>query len=560
MPSSRPTRLPKRFFSPLRLCVSALKISLSLLALSSFAADWQWSVETPGLTGSRSFLWIPPACSKVRAVVAAQHNMIEQGILEHPEFRKTLADLSIAEVWVAPPFDGVFKFDQGAGERFTAIMKALADDSGYSELSDAPVIPMGHSACASYPWNFAAWNPARTLAILSVHGDAPLTNMTGSGHPNPDWGNRNIDGIPGLMVMGEYEWLEGRLDPAIQFRAAHPDAPIATLAEPGRGHFDVSEDLIHFLTMFIRKAAEARLPLDIPVGEAPILKPIDPKQGWLVERWHRNQPRDIAPAPFASYKGDPRQAFWAFDKEMALATQNYRADQIGKLPQLLGFIQDGKVIPQSDTHNQVTLHFEPLSDGVTFKLSATFLDKVESGSKNLSRWTQLPPGSPLGHATGGGPIVISPITGPVKQIDANNFAISLNRAASTVDKRAGDIWLLASQPGDARYKSIVQQALMRITPNTTGADQHITFPGISSQSVGTPSVKLAATSDAGTKVSYYVREGPAEIDGDTLAFTPIPPRAKFPVKVTVVAWQWGRSVEPKLKTAAAVERTFDLVK
>jgi hypothetical protein len=61
-------------------------------------------------------------------------------------------------------------------------------------------------------------------------------------------------------------------------------------------------------------------------------------------------------------------------------------------------------------------------------------------------------------------------------------------------------------------------------------------------------------------VYYYVREGPAEVRGDTLVFTPIPPRSKFPVKVTVVAWQWGRSVEPKVQTAAPVEMTFSITR
>ena len=59
----------------------------------------------------RAFLWIPPNCKQVRAVVVGQNNMIEQGILEHPIFRKTLADENIAEVFIAPPFDFVFQFD-----------------------------------------------------------------------------------------------------------------------------------------------------------------------------------------------------------------------------------------------------------------------------------------------------------------------------------------------------------------------------------------------------------------------------------------------------------------
>jgi hypothetical protein len=47
--------------------------------------------------------------------------------------------------------------------------------------------------------------------------------------------------------------------------------------------------------------------------------------------------------------------------------------------------------------------------------------------------------------------------------------------------------------------------------------------------------------------------------GDELQITRIPPRATFPVKVTVVAWQYGRSMEPKIKSAEPVERTFNIV-
>jgi hypothetical protein len=55
-----------------------------------------------------------------------------------------------------------------------------------------------------------------------------------------------------------------------------------------------------------------------------------------------------------------------------------------------------------------------------------------------------------------------------------------------------------------------------------------------------------------------VLEGPAEVDGDTLKFTPIPPRAKFPVKVSVVAWQHG--LPGKVQTAEPVTREFFLTK
>jgi hypothetical protein len=531
---------------------------------SSLGADWQWSVP---MDKGRAFLWIPPNCSHVRAVVVGQHNMIEQGILEHPHLRETLADLGIAEVWIAPPLTGVFDFNQGAGDKFNAMMKALADVSGYGELEFAPIVPLGHSACASYPWNFAAWNPDRTLAILSVHGDAPQTNRPGSGHPNPDWGNQNIDGVPGLMVMGEYEWSEDRLLPALDFQTKHPQTPLAMLAEPSSGHYNYNDRLIDFLGMFIRKAAAARLPADEPMDKPPVLKAVDPRQGWLVERWHLNQGRTVAPAPYAKYTGDRAQAFWCFDEEMAQATENYSADQPGKLPQLLS-LTDGQMPVEKGCGEPVDLHFYPDADGVTFHLKTAFMDAVpnDKNNKNTARWTYLPLGSPLGHATGGGPIVIHKIVGPVGKISGDTLALRLDRNAETTDGRLLDVWLWASQPGDDKYKAMVQPAVLHVRPITVGADQEITFPEIPDQKARDlkepgRGIKLDAVSNSGLPIYYYMREGPAQIQEGTpttLLFNPIPPRSKFPIKVTVVAWQWGRPVEPAIKTAAPVERTFSI--
>lgn len=525
------------------------------LIASASAAEWQWSVP---MGEGRAFLWIPPDCARVRAVVVAQHNMIEQGLLEDAGMRRTLGALGLAEVWVTPPFDGPFDFNHGAGERFEQMMRDLADRSGYSELAFAPAVPIGHSACATFPWNFAAWNPGRTLAIISVHGDAPRTNLTGYGRPNIEWGDRKIDGVPGLMVMGEYEWLDSRLAPALAFRREHPRAPIALLAEPGRGHFDTSPELRAFLEMYIRKAVEQRLPADAPLDRAVPLRPVDPARGWLVERWYLDRPRTMAPAPASVYSEDRSNAFWAFDEEMARATQDYRAAQFGRKPQLLGYIQDGAEVPQTATHQQVNLQFRPIDDAGTFRIGTTFLTKVESGSPNLARWTGLPVGMPLGHAVGGGPIRLSVITGPVRQISADTFQVEFDRTRSTIDRRNSDIWLLAEQAGDREYKSAVQQALLKLPTNREGAPQQITFEPIADRPVGAKELRLLARSSSGLKVRFYIREGPAEIDGDRLRFTRIPPHAKLPVSVTVVAWQFGRGAEPKIQEAPLVKRSFNL--
>jgi hypothetical protein len=287
-----------------------------------------------------------------------------------------------------------------------------------------------------------------------------------------------------------------------------------------------------------------------------VLKPVDPRRGWLVDRWRPHElPRARASA-FATYAGDRREAFWCFDREMARATEEFNP-QHGKRPQLVGFVQAGKVVPQTpNTHAQVFLKLPPLGDALTFRLQGAFLDVVPPGN-NPAKWTGLTNGAPLGHAAGGGPVVLSRISGPVRQLAPDTFAIRFNRSSMAADRRAGDIWLLASQPGDAHYKSALQQGLLTIPMRLTdGAEQHINFPPISDQPAGTKKIKLNATSDAGAPVYYYVREGPAEVDGNLLRFTSLPPRTQWPVQVTVVAWQYGRTVEPKLQSAKPVAQTF----
>jgi hypothetical protein len=69
---------------------------------------------------------------------------------------------------------------------------------------------------------------------------------------------------------------------------------------------------------------------------------------------------------------------------------------------------------------------------------------------------------------------------------------------------------------------------------------------------------LKAASDSGLPVGFFVREGPAEIDGNVLKFTAIPPRAKFPVKVMVGAYQFGKISEPKFQSAEPVFQEFSI--
>ncbi|HZL11145.1 MAG TPA: hypothetical protein VFC65_14220 [Prolixibacteraceae bacterium] len=525
----------------------------TLAAQHTNAAVYQWSVPVTSVISPetndhpRAFLWIPENCKQVRAVLIGQHNMTEELIFEHPKFREEMSELGIAEVWITPGFNMVFDFNKSVGEQFESIMNALAEESGYSELKFAPAIPIGHSACASYPWNFAAWNPDRTFAILSIHGDAPLTNLTGSGRPNPDWGDRNINGVPGLMVEGEYEWWEDRVQPALNFQQKFPKAAISFLCDAGHGHFDISDELIDYLNLFIRKAVQYRLPKESPLNKPVKLIPVNPENGWLKERWKQDQKPQFPSAPFAQYKGDRKDAFWYFDQETAEATEKYYAQVRGKKEQYPGFSQNGKLLTfNPKLHARIVGKFEPEADGLIFHVKAEFTDTLRA-----ERSTD--------H--GKGNLSVSRICGPVEKLNDTTFTVRFYRMGLNNEKRTGDIWLMASHSGDENYKSTVQQFNIRIPfRNTEGMDQQIKFDHMKDVKSSKKSIDLKATSDSRMLVYFYVQEGPAKIVDGKLVFTKIPPRAKFPVKVTVVAWQYGRSVEPKVKTAEPVAQSFYLTK
>lgn len=541
--------------------IFSLILGAVLICEFASGAVWQWSVpvksEKPQNGPARAWLWIPSECERVRGVVVAQHNMEEISILENPRFRKALADLNFAEVWVAPFFDHFFRFNEGAGDTFNDMMNRLADESGYTELKFVPVVPIGHSAAASWPYYFAAWNSERTLCALSVSGQWPYFRDRKLA---PDiWSDRNIDFVPCLEAMGEYEAADTWSREGLKEREDHPLMPLSMLACPGEGHFAATDKKVDFLALFIRKAVQYRVPPNWNGAEAPPLIPMDPtKTGWLADKWRRDQAPTAPAAPVSEYKGATKEAFWFFDGELAKAAEKYEAAYRGLKPQLLGYIQDGKMVPQTDTHLQVTLKFEPESDGATFKLDAAFYDAVPAGSPRLPGWTGLPAGAPLGHAVNTHAISVDKICGPFEKLSADTFAVYFQKETLlTTNARQYELVFAATHPGDAQYKAVAQQGHIFIPArNNEGADQQIRFAEIPNQKVGVKQIKLNAVSTADVPVRYTVLEGPAEIDGNVLRINTIPLRARFPVKITVMAWQYGRSAEPKLKTAEPVTREF----
>jgi hypothetical protein len=124
---------------------------------------------------------------------------------------------------------------------------------------------------------------------------------------------------------------------------------------------------------------------------------------------------------------------------MAKATENFGADQRGKKVPLIGYVQDGKAVEQNaKLRAQVPLKFipDPDADGLTFKLTAKFIDTVPNGRP--TSWTGLAKGSNVDHPDDDDNIKISRICGPMRQLDRDTWAIRFYRMGMNNTERSNE--------------------------------------------------------------------------------------------------------------------------
>ncbi|HEU4901925.1 MAG TPA: hypothetical protein VFT06_04010 [Flavisolibacter sp.] len=510
---------------------------------------YQYSVPV----GDRqAFLWVPPNCKDVRGVIISLSNLLERKWLEDPLIRKTATEEGLGIIWVGPGKASPLTADMkpGAGEALQKMLKDLASESGYSEIEYAPILPMGHSANGHFAWTVANWNPDRVIAAI------PVKTV-----PFP--ASFNFENVPVCYVVGETtEWPQYRVpDPAtkpgdrdffwpvvrqsaVALRTANENNLVAVVTDPGGGHFDWNERQAKFIALYIKKACHYRLPKQAAKDTFVQLNKIKKESGWLTDTGGM-EPDTFPRAPYKQYKGDPKKAYWFFDEETAKAAVQFNGDRKKRQKQMLTFVQDGQLLPVAK-QGFAPLKYMPEEDGLTFTVEGAFLPEVP---KEL-----IGRGTKLGHAKG--PISFRVITGPAVQIGPTTFRIQFDRTGL-----GGDIWLQEEHPGNSEYRHAVQPGLMKIPAKLTrGKSQVITFPGIRDRKAGTKAIPLSARSDSGLPVQYYIVAGPAVVEGDVLRLTKIPVKSKFPVKVTVVAYQWGRTFAPLYQTAEMVERTFYIIR
>ena len=381
-----------------------------LFGLSAFAQPVRFDFET-GKEGCKAYLRLPGR--EVRAVLYCHQNMTEEVLFRSAVFTHQMDSLGVAMAFIQR---GSQNWDVSGGcqERFEAIMQAFAVGTGHPEIATAPVIPFGHSAQATFPWNFAAWNPERTLCIISYHGDAPRTNLCGYGGANVEWGRtRNIDRIPGLMVMGEYEWLEARLLPALAFQIMYPDSRISFLCDAGKGHFDLCPETQDYIARFVSKALEDPRP----------------EGGVRYSRWSEDG--------FES--DDIHDKFWYQDEEMAARTRARYAETRGKKMQYVSARLNGKLLTY-DPERHVKINADITGD--TFTLEPVFVDEnraVLSGDHAAVRPR------------------VTLISGPAIQVGEYTFRVDPDYFGRDPKRQWKGITICVEADGDDTYKPAVQE-------------------------------------------------------------------------------------------------------
>jgi len=503
---------------------------------------YQFSVPV----GARqAFLWIPEDCQYVRGVIISMENMLERNWLEDPVIRRTAAKEGLGIIWLADgkPTNITFEMKPDAVTDLQQMFADLARESGYSEIEFAPLIVMGHSWNGRMAWTYPNANPERVLAAIPIRT-----------YPMPE--NFNFSGIPLCYVVGETtelpQFSDGRLgdrdfywpivrQTAVNLRTINQDNLIGVVTDPGGNHTDWSSHQADFVGLFIRKACQYRLPDESPVNGKVTLKKIDRESGWLTDTGGMDPDR-YDPAPYAQFKGNPAKAYWFFDEEMARAAVAFCGDRRKREKQMPSFVQDGKVLPVDKT-GYVQLKFQPDREGMTFHLKSGFLSEVPE--------SLVGGGTNLGH--GSPEFSFSVTCGPVVQIDRNSFRIQFDRQAFRQPV------IQVAQNGNERFRRALQPGKLNIQArNKDGRTQKILFQEIGNQKERVKSITLDANADSGLLVNFYIVSGPAIVKGSKLIFTKIPPKSKFPVKVTVVAWQWGSTVNPLFQTAESVNRTFTI--
>jgi len=477
-----------------------------------------------------AYLWIPERCERLRGLLVLGENVTEHSLVGHQAIRAACEASDLGILWCSPRFMSVKSLDDSAKHVtfLQHLLEGLAQTSAYDEVAEVPWLPMGESMHLRMVYHLLNAAPQRCIAGICIKNSVSLTLCH----------NRET---PLLVAVGTaQEWFQNEkdirttwqdlrfYDTLMRERKKHPSWPMTLLVEGGSGHFDCTDAMARYFADYIHTVANARLPEE----------PGKPLRAVIIAEGVQ------AGLPLPNAETTEAKP-WYPNEALAREAQNMAAINWKAASQLPTFLDAaGKPVPMLYQGITKPVPIITGEDGITFDIRGGLLPEIPSDFVGAGEPLAMAPGTPA----------VEWISGTVAPAGDGRFRIALDRTWPH-----GPVCVALRHRGTPEIREVVQPGYLQLAPNREGAAQNIHFEPIVDQPAGTGTIPLVANADSGMQVRFFVVAGPAKVEGDGLKLTPVPPRTRFPVEITVTAWQWGRSIEPRVQTAEPVTQTFRLL-
>jgi uncharacterized repeat protein (TIGR02543 family) len=477
------------------------------------------------------WLYIPPATTKVRALLLMQQNVSEQKISVHPAIRQACNNSDVAVAWCSPGFDAQFQTDPIASHALIQTsFGAFGTTIGYPELGTVPLIAFGHSSTNGYAQRAAESRPERMLAVIATHGWDAIGKLTSVPPYFVNYAGPILSMIGCKWEMGQDESTFDSLTavrgiPSLSNVATQCDdhwMPITKIDQNGSGHFDYDDEMMNIIGMFIEKSVAARL------DASGNLIAVNRTTGWIAPGMSSTPTAPITIMPYSSGSAPTRdRCNWFFDQEFAEACADFVWGTGGwsRTYQMVWFNTSGG--------SPAPCGGNGFPDPVPFSIIA--------GTNRINIWAALqsaiPPdfdpdaaGRAIGHSSNPN-VSVEYECGPYVYTDDSGIRhVKMTRGSTSG-------YLFARHPGDVTYRRAVQPGCHRLG---AGGSVAISNPG--DQLCGAI-VNLPNNSTGSVYYGYYVNCGPARISGDgyTLEILQIPANTSGPLQVELHAYTLGTS-------------------
>lgn len=508
---------------------STILCGLIALCLNSYGqvydhnTGWHYSdTVTAGTNITRYFLWLPQSANTgggLRGLIMSSQTVAEEAFSKDPALRLAAEEAQL----------GILYFNSGVLTGFgtnaaninrdtTMLLRALnklADVSGFEALRHCPWFTFGHSSGSAFARNIPWWKPERCFGAIVFKGGAIS---------QPSWTSNSIAQVPILGVNGQYEEYgpnggcanprdnEANFyavrDSILKLRSGAVRQLGAAVMLPHEGHFAYARpEGAAFMALFVKKAANARIPAGIYADAGPItLNSIDETTGWAVDTAVFSTPI-LDSVPNIS---SPETRFWFFDRELAQAYINL-------------FIKTGNNI-YSLTRSSFA------GQGNTPQIAgATALNYNDCNGKSWVGNTTVGEALTIsGPTIGNRALVTANISGPVSTDGNNTFTVN-----PTLFPDYTNAWLQLWTDADASSSGADRMVRLRVSRRTSGQNNVANVSPITTKQPGdqfSPTITLSS----GLTPYITVVSGPATVSNGQITVTTIPAlKDSVPVQIRV---------------------------